>query len=132
MLDQLDRDRLVQRCQRGQRAQRVEDDVVDDHRLGEAGPAVHDPVPDDVGRTRARHDLVERGRQRSPVVAAFDVTLEARLLLDVATDLRAADLESGHLDRRRPAVDAQHARRTRSAGRRAPASRRRLAALEPA
>ena len=38
--------RVVQRGQRDQVADLGEHPVVDDHRVGEVGPAVHHPVPD--------------------------------------------------------------------------------------
>ena len=40
------RTRIVQRCQGNQVADLLDRSVVDDHRIGEVRPAVHDPVPD--------------------------------------------------------------------------------------
>ena len=61
LADQLQRARLVQRRERGERAEPADHVVVDDHRVGELGPAVHDPVPH-------RVDPVDRRDERAEVV----------------------------------------------------------------
>jgi hypothetical protein len=78
--DEAERDRLVERIEGDQTVQRVEDTVVDQHRVGEAVAPVHDAVADGVGRA----ELVGRrsGRRVGVGSSALPPSTSASFRLD--------------------------------------------------